>query len=159
MQAWLGLLPRRPLGCARNLVPHDRADHLEPLPRNGLQGLAVRHAPVAAARVVVAPSVAAARKAVAGEHERARLELLQGRSFKIDRAGCSQKAAGKVVARWLSGSSDSGCVMPVFPRRFSVACGGGSRVKKKEKTAIVFIFRKNRAGWLVCANTLYNETS
>ena len=99
MQAWLGLLPRRPLGCARNLVPHDRADHLEPLPRNGLQGLAVRHAPVAAARVVVAPLVAAARKAVAGEHERARLELLQGRSFKIDRAITA--VPRRLLGRWL----------------------------------------------------------
>lgn len=61
--------PRRPLGCARSLVPHDRVDHLEPFPRHGLQDLVVRHSPVAAARVVVAPLVAAARQAVAREHE------------------------------------------------------------------------------------------
>ena len=68
-QAHRALNPRWPLGDVRGSVPHDRVDHLEPLPRSGLQGLAMRHAPVAAARVVVAPSVAAARKAVAGEHE------------------------------------------------------------------------------------------
>jgi len=44
--------------------------------------------------------------------------------------GCSQKAVGKVVARWLSGSSDSGCVMPVFPWRFF---GGVWRQSRSEK--------------------------
>jgi len=40
-----------------------------------------------------------------------------------------------------------------------VVRGGSSEVKKKEKTAIILIFRKNRAGRQACSNTLYNETS
>lgn len=38
---------------------------------------------------------------------------------------------------------------PFFLGVFSAACGGSPEVKKREKTAIVFIFRKNRAGWQV----------
>lgn len=53
----------------RNLVPHDRVDHLEPLSRDGLQRLAVRHASGAAARVVLAPSAIGSGEAVAREDE------------------------------------------------------------------------------------------
>ena len=53
----------------RNLVPHDRVDHLEPLSRDGLQRLAVRHVSGAAARVVLAPSAIGSGEAVAREDE------------------------------------------------------------------------------------------
>ena len=55
----------------RDLVPHDRVDHLEPLSRDGLQRLAVRHASGAAARVVLAPSAVGPGEAVAREDEQA----------------------------------------------------------------------------------------
>lgn len=45
-----------------------------------------------------------------------------------------------------------------FLAAISLEYSDGSRAKK-EKTVLVPIFRKNRAGWLACANTLYNETS
>ena len=54
-----------PLRDVRNLVPHDGVDHLQPLSRDGLEGLAVRHAAVAAPRVVLAPAAVRARQAVA----------------------------------------------------------------------------------------------
>ena len=94
-QAPPGLRSRRPLGCVRNLVPHDRVDHLEPLPRHGFQRLAVRHAPGAAARVVVAPSVAAARKAVAREYE----QVLQPLVALPRRGHRRYRRAGPPVAR------------------------------------------------------------
>lgn len=53
----------------RNLVPHGRVDHLEPLSRDGLQRLAVRHVSGAAARVVLAPSAIGSGEAVAREDE------------------------------------------------------------------------------------------
>lgn len=59
------LMRRTGLRDVRNLVPHDRVDHLEPLSRDGLQRLAVRHASGAAARVALAPSAIGSGEAVA----------------------------------------------------------------------------------------------
>lgn len=59
------LMRRTGLRDVRNLVPHDRVDHLEPLSRDGLQRLAVRHVSGAAARVVLAPSAIGSGEAVA----------------------------------------------------------------------------------------------
>lgn len=59
------LMRRTGLRDVRNLVPHDRVNHLEPLSRDGLQRLAVRHASGAAARVVLAPSAIGSGEAVA----------------------------------------------------------------------------------------------
>lgn len=59
------LMRRTGLRGVRNLVPHDRVDHLEPLSRDGLQRRAVRHASGAAARVVLAPSAIVSGEAVA----------------------------------------------------------------------------------------------
>ena len=53
----------------RNLVPHDRVDHLQPLSRDGLERLAVRHAAGAAPGAVPAPAPVRARQAVAREYE------------------------------------------------------------------------------------------
>lgn len=39
----------------RDLVPHDRVDHLQPLSRDGLERLAVRHAAVAVPCVILDP--------------------------------------------------------------------------------------------------------
>lgn len=75
--------------------PHDRINHLEPLPRHGFQRLAVRHAPVAAARVIFAPSVAAARKAVAREYE----QVLQPLVALPRRGHRRYRRAGPPVAR------------------------------------------------------------
>lgn len=59
------LMRRTGLRDVRNLVPHARVGHLEPLSRDGLQRLAVRHASGAAARVVLAPSAIGSGEAVA----------------------------------------------------------------------------------------------
>ena len=59
------LMRRTGLRDVRNLVPYDRANHLEPLSRDGFQRLAVRHASGAAARVVLAPSAIGSGEAVA----------------------------------------------------------------------------------------------
>ena len=64
------LARRTGLRDVRNLVPHDRVDHLEPLSRDGLRRFAVRHAAVAAPRVVPALAPIRARQAVARECER-----------------------------------------------------------------------------------------
>ena len=61
------LARRTGLRDVRNLVPHDRADHLEPLSRDGLRRFAVRHAAVAAPRVVLAPPPVGSGEAVARE--------------------------------------------------------------------------------------------
>lgn len=59
------LMRRTGLRDVRNLVPHDRVDHLEPLSCDGFRRLAVRHASGAAARVVLAPSAIGSGEAVA----------------------------------------------------------------------------------------------
>ena len=56
---------RTGLRDVRNLVPHDGVDHFEPLSRDGLARLAVRHAAVAAPRVVLAPPPVGSGEAVA----------------------------------------------------------------------------------------------
>lgn len=57
-----------------------------------------------------------------------------------------------------SGLGDFEYGAPYLPASIPLECSDGSRAKK-EKTVLVPIFRKNRAGWQACANTLYNETS
>lgn len=89
------LTRRTGLRDVRNLVPHDRVDYLEPLSRDGLQRFAVRHAPVAAARVIFAPSVAAASKAVAREYE----QVLQPLVALPRRGHRRYRRAGPPVAR------------------------------------------------------------
>ena len=53
------------LGRVGGLVPHDRVDHLQPLPRDRLQRLAVAHPAAPARAVVLAESVRALRQRVA----------------------------------------------------------------------------------------------
>lgn len=68
-------------------------------------------------------------------YEQARLELSQSKSFKIGRGnnGYSQKDVG----RYLSNNPPDRAILdarcPYFLSVFSVACGGGSRVKRKRK--------------------------
>lgn len=57
-------LPAR-LGRVRDLIPHNGVDHLDPLPRDGLERLAVAHAPVPAAAVALAEAVVAPDQRVA----------------------------------------------------------------------------------------------
>lgn len=72
------------LGRVRDLVPHDRVDHLEPLAGHCLQGLAVAHAALAAAPVVVAEAVPAPHQGVAREDEQVLQPLvaLPGRAHR-----------------------------------------------------------------------------
>ena len=53
------------LGRVRDLVPHDRVDDLQPLPRHGLERLAVAHAPAPAAAVVLPEPVIAPDQGIA----------------------------------------------------------------------------------------------
>ena len=52
-----------------DLVPHDRVDHLQPPPRDGLERLAVRHAAISALPVEVAEAVVAPDQRVTREYE------------------------------------------------------------------------------------------
>ena len=57
------------LGGVGHPVPHDRVDDLQPLSCQRLERLAVRHAPLSAPSVVIAPSSLCPGKAVAREYE------------------------------------------------------------------------------------------
>lgn len=59
------------LGRVGHLVPHDRVDHLQSLPRDRLERFAVRHPPVPALPVELAEPVVAPDQRVAREYERA----------------------------------------------------------------------------------------
>ncbi len=99
------------LGRVRDLAPHDCADHLHPLPGDGLQGLPVAHAAVPASAVVVAEPALAAAERVAGEDEQVLQPLvpLPGRArrrYRLARlpvpgrdpaVGCEVVAVGKVA--------------------------------------------------------------
>ena len=74
--------PRRPPGCprlalcrARDRVPHDRVDDLQPLPGHGLQRLVAPHPPRPAGAVVPSEPVVSADERVAAEYQQV-LELL-----------------------------------------------------------------------------------
>ena len=96
------LMRRTGLRDVRDLAPHDRVDHLEPLPRDGLQRLAVRHAAVAAPRVVLAPPKLKAFAAA--------LAVLSSASCTQNAGGAPHRAPAKVDGRcWGS--------QPFWPRR------------------------------------------
>lgn len=82
------LARRTGLRDVRNLVPHDRVDHLEPLPRDGLRRFAVRHAALAAPRVVLAPPPVGSGEAVAREDKQVlqALVALPGRRHRRHRS-------------------------------------------------------------------------
>ena len=89
------LMRRTGLRDVRNLVPHDRVDHLEPLSRDGLQRFAVRHAAVAAPRVVLAPPPVGSGEAVAREDK----QVLQALVALPGRRHRRHRGPGLAVAR------------------------------------------------------------
>ena len=89
------LMRRTGLRDVRNLVPHDRVDHLEPLSRDGLQRFAVRHAAVAAPRVVLAPPPVGSGEAVAREDK----QVLQALVALPGRRHRRHRSPGLAVAR------------------------------------------------------------
>mgnify|MGYP000336912157 CR=1 FL=1 len=89
------LMRRTGLRDVRNLVPHDRVDHLEPLSRDGLQRFAVRHAAVAAPRVVLAPPPVGSGEAVAREDK----QVLQALVSLPGRRHRRHRSPGLAVAR------------------------------------------------------------
>ena len=89
------LMRRTGLRDVRDLVPHDRVDHLEPLSRDGLQRFAVRHAAVAAPRVVLAPPPVGSGEAVAREDK----QVLQALVALPGRRHRRHRSPGLAVAR------------------------------------------------------------
>lgn len=82
------LYAAKTLRDVRDLIPHGRVDHLQPLSRDGFERLAVRHAAVAAPGAVLAPAAVRARQAVAREYEEALQALvsLPGRRHRRHRS-------------------------------------------------------------------------
>ena len=119
--------PSYGLRDVRNLVPHDRVDHLEPLSRDGLQRLAVQHASGAAARVVLAPSAIGSGEAVAREDEQvlqALVALARRDARPVRRLPDVEPYDGSRPSRWCHGgilqsSGRSGAIpaTPTLPGR------------------------------------------
>lgn len=89
------LMRRTGLCDVRNLVPHDRVDHLEPLSRDCLQRFAVRHAATAAPRVVLAPPPVGSGETVAREDK----QVLQALVALPGRRHRRHRSPGLAVAR------------------------------------------------------------
>lgn len=100
----LGCPRALPPGLARDRVPHDRVDDLEPLSRHGLQRLVVPHPPRPALVVVPSESVLRADEGVAAEYQQV-LKLLVAPALRGDRphAGAGPAVGGShpAVARRL----------------------------------------------------------